>query len=944
MEEHEKNHILDNLDTLVRTTFCRSIFMAQLVANGVLGLDDIHIIDSIPNDLQKSLTFYKLIVTRENSYGLLLEALNETSQSGAAQVLKQLYTSSSSSQPESSATKARNRVRKFLDGDQNQLNHKKTKEDLEREAHKSKPVIFDVRPPVQLFTGRQQELLELHDKLQESQTNGITTVVSQMASVTGLGGIGKTELCRRYIQEHGNHYDGNIIWITAEKEEIMQESFLRLAKDVLQLSLKTANGDSKEITTIVDEVYNCFSDKRSLFIFDNAESGEHLEKFMPFRVSQKPHILISSRDRDWEFEVDVMILHELDEEDAINFVKKGLGIKPQDTTQNEIILQLVTTLQRFPLTLQQAISFIKQQRMIIDYDIHMYLKAFEANAKTLLDSKIPAGSFNSYKRTTFTTWRMTTERIAADEDYGPLAIKILNRISYLGADNIPRSILLGLGEEEHEVLFALRLLVKYSMLESQPKEGTLSIHRLVQEVTRIELKTDEKDEVTIQDLLQVLEKNCASVSAVEHSIVAWNYGIKYPKLVHQFSNFPIQVTKQLFALERYNEANSFGNKGLLTLKEANLDENHVDIFKIKFQLTKVDYGQGKYNHSLEIFRDMVGQARKTIGELDPYTIEMEQYVGLALNKQGKYRESLEIFREVLEKVKTVYGEDDARCLGTILNLAINVSALGEYKEALDLYENIIKKYKRLLGDNNRQVFLATQNMALVYRAIGQLDKATEILKGVYVMAKTTMENDTLTFLVGHNLALYLLLQGNHEEAYEVATHVFERRKEILGPEHSETLSTSNVLGKLLRCQGKYEEALLIHQNVYQKLAKSCGKSHPHTLSAKLDISYIWSAIGMKEEALVSLQEVLESQMTKLGPNNHQTLATQVEIAKVLEQMQRFEEAKRLLEEVEGKIKANFGEEHSLLPGIRQFIQEIETNFSNLNEIDNSCNLPRDMGQ
>ncbi|CAL8128744.1 unnamed protein product [Orchesella dallaii] len=658
MEEQEKNHILDNLDTLVRTTFCRSIFMAQLVANGVLGLDDIHLIDSIPNELQKSLVFYQLIVTRENSYGLLLEALNETSQSGAAQVLKQLHTSSqssaSSSQTESSATRARNRVRKFLDGDQNQINFKKTKEDLERDAHKSKPVRFDVRPPVQLFTGRQQELLELHEKLQESQTHG---------------------------------------------------------------------------------------------------------------------------------------------------------------------------------------------------------------------------------------------------------------------------------EEEHEVLFALRLLVKYSMLESQPKEGTLSIHRLVQEVTRIELKTDHKEEITISEMLQLLQKNSVSLSAVDHSIVAWNFGIKYSQLVQQFSNFPTQVTKQLFDLQRYKEADRFGNKGLLDLNKAQIDPKHVDIFKIKYQLTKVGYEQGNYKESLEVFKDMLQNAKETIGELDPDTIEMDHYIGMALNRQGKYSESLQIFEEVLEKKKKAFGEDDVRTVDTVLNMAVNLSGLGEYKDALELYENALKNYKRLLGDNHRKVFMTTQNMALLYRGMGHLDKATEMLKGVYTTAKTTMESDTLTVLIGHNLALFLHLQGNHEEAYDVATHVFEKRKQILGPEHSETLSTSNVLGKLLRCQGKYEEALLIHQNVYQKLAKSCGKSHPHTLSAKLDISYIWSAIGMKEEALVSLQEVLESQMTKLGPNNHQTLATQVEIAKVLEEMKRLEEAKRLLEDVEGNVKENFGEEHVLLPKIGQLIQKIETNIT-----------------
>ena len=56
---------------------------------------------------------------------------------------------------------------------------------------------FDVKKPVDLFTGRRQELEDVHRRIQRSSRE--VTLISQMTSISGLGGIGKTELARQYI-------------------------------------------------------------------------------------------------------------------------------------------------------------------------------------------------------------------------------------------------------------------------------------------------------------------------------------------------------------------------------------------------------------------------------------------------------------------------------------------------------------------------------------------------------------------------------------------------------------------------------------------------------------------------------------------------------------------------------------------------------------------------
>ncbi len=61
------------------------------------------------------------------------------------------------------------------------------------------PIWFEARDPLKSFTGRDVELKDLHDAL---QSKGGQAVVSQMTSISGLGGIGKSELARKYAYDY----------------------------------------------------------------------------------------------------------------------------------------------------------------------------------------------------------------------------------------------------------------------------------------------------------------------------------------------------------------------------------------------------------------------------------------------------------------------------------------------------------------------------------------------------------------------------------------------------------------------------------------------------------------------------------------------------------------------------------------------------------------------
>lgn len=68
---------------------------------------------------------------------------------------------------------------------------------------------FAVNP---LFVGRQDDLRTLARQLKAGETSAIGQV--EIAGVTGLGGIGKTQLASEFVHRYGRYFEGGVFWMS----------------------------------------------------------------------------------------------------------------------------------------------------------------------------------------------------------------------------------------------------------------------------------------------------------------------------------------------------------------------------------------------------------------------------------------------------------------------------------------------------------------------------------------------------------------------------------------------------------------------------------------------------------------------------------------------------------------------------------------------------------
>jgi ankyrin repeat protein len=411
-----------------------------------------------------------------------------------------------------------------------------------RQTKNNIPIWFGVIEPVKSFTGREKELYELHELVKLKR--GLA-VISQMATVSGAGGIGKSELARKYAYIRRNDFNNNVAWMNAKTQESLRESFLMLAEDLKIPTTEEREGKERDrdIKSVVKDVYKYFTKAASLFIFDNAEKYKDISEFLPSSFSLFPddkefYVLITSRNQDWEVgeegEIGVIKLNEFTPQEAVDFIKKLLNI--ENDLQNEHTEKLAKELQYFPLALRQAVTYIKEtnkkseRRGHKKFETSDYLKKYKKDAKELLEFSHDS---DRYAKTTFITWKITLENIMKIGDNGKEALEILKIMAYFTPDNIPIEGFfskLALDEQiigEERSWKAVELLNQYSMINLE--KGVSNIHRLVQQIIR--LQNQSKEEEILEKSLKLIN---SSDIAESHIASVWDYTSKYDKLIDEF--------------------------------------------------------------------------------------------------------------------------------------------------------------------------------------------------------------------------------------------------------------------------------------------------------------------------------------------------------------------------------------------------------------------------
>ncbi|MFM5947353.1 MAG: NB-ARC domain-containing protein, partial [Dolichospermum sp.] len=190
------------------------------------------------------------------------------------------------------------------------------------------------------FVGRETELITLHEDLQRGD----------YVAISGMGGLGKTELAIQYAKKYENDY-GGITWLNGRGNNLAAE-VLNFFISHFKLEIPQQQGD--KLLTLQEQVAWCWlqyphAEKPILIICDDVTELAQLQENVP--NNNRFRVLITTRTQNLDPNyIQSIQLKILPENQALELLQKSLGNQDKRISRNlETAKEICKCLEYLPL-------------------------------------------------------------------------------------------------------------------------------------------------------------------------------------------------------------------------------------------------------------------------------------------------------------------------------------------------------------------------------------------------------------------------------------------------------------------------------------------------------------------------------------------------------------------------------------------------------------------
>jgi tetratricopeptide (TPR) repeat protein len=170
--------------------------------------------------------------------------------------------------------------------------------------------------------------------------------------------------------------------------------------------------------------------------------------------------------------------------------------------------------------------------------------------------------------------------------------------------------------------------------------------------------------------------------------------------------------------------------------------------------------------------------------------------------------------------------------------------------------------------------------------------------------------DNHNILSSSNLLACILADlGKYVEAESMQRQTLAKRKKVLGLEHTDTLKSMNNLAIVLGSQGKHKEAESMQRQTLAKRKKVLGLEHPDTLKSMNNLAILLESQGKRREAESMHRQTLAMQEKVLGLEHPDTLTGMNNLASVLNNQCKYKEAELIYRQTLAVREKVLGLEH-----------------------------------
>ena len=639
-----------------------------------------------------------------------------------------------------------------------------------------------------LFTGRTEELGRLHNAIKA----GPAALVSDPQALTGLGGIGKTQTAAAYIYQYWTEYS-HICWVSAESVEDLNDGLASLADELNLLDSAHATKNAS-----LRKVHDWFQKESGwLLVLDNVDDIETLAPFFPRHHTGS--LLLTTRSRGtvkWAAPIELEKFG--GKEGALLMLRRAgmlaMSQTLEDAPPNVVnsVIDLSVELDGLPLALDQAGAYITEAGV----SPSDYLDAYRKQGLLLLDQTV-----DSDHKSVSVTFRLALEDLAKRGAFGPAAVEMVQLCAFLAPDAIPdaifRAYVFSCGDPSSPLsspeLYrnACAAASGYSLVNRSSKSGTISIHRLIQAVTREAMSEGDRRDWAERAVHAVAEATpdfeLEDWPLCDQLLPHWRLCAEYIK--------DLRIATQMSAYLLYQAG--------------------------RYLRARAQFGEAEklLRYSIEIAEKVHGASHET-------TAEYLDGLACLYREIDRLDEAAPLHERALTIVEAVFGSEHPETAAKLHNMALYFSMRQDHSRAEALFKRVIAIRESELPPNWIMVATASTQLGGVYRSSERFREAEDCYRralAIYVEALPPNHIDIATGC--NNLGLLYVKEGRLSEAEPLLLRAMKINEEVRGTDHPQTGVVAWGLALVRWKQDRNDEAEAFFLRAMRIYERAFGREH-----------------------------------------------------------------------------------------------------------------------
>jgi tetratricopeptide (TPR) repeat protein len=708
------------------------------------------------------------------------------------------------------------------------------------------------------FQGRAELLAELR---------GAGPGVAVVTAVTGMRGVGKTQLAAAYARECVAAGWRLVAWVNAEDTAL---TLAGLAEVAARLGVAPADVKAEQAALLVRNRLEA-DGAQCLLVFDNAPSVGDLHRFVP--AEGHARIVVTTTGATIPMNNTLVPVDVFPEREGLRYLAERT--RRSDEAGARAVGRELGWL---PLALAQAGAVIAKQHL--PYETYL-----ERLRSVRIDKYLTPERGAPYRQGVANAILLSLDAVSRDDQgdgdddtdedggtAGQLCRDVLDLVAVLSPAGVSRSLLHTAAESgaltcDEGLVTALQVdeavgrLADHSLLTfGGEDDATVSAHRLVMRVTRERAAHTETLAPLGLRACQVLEFAMGSLGELwQHRAAARD------------------LTAQVFALHEHLQPHLNTNQDLETALLRRRESAHGWLNGLGDAFDQA-IGQG---------RSLLADCERVLGGEHPDTLTSQNNLAQAYWAAGRPGEAIALHEATLATRERVQGTDHPSTLTSQNNLALAYGAAGRLDEAIALHEATLATHERLLGADHPNTLIFRNNLAVAYEAAGQLDEAVALHEATLATREQVLGTDHPDTLISrHNLAVTYRKARRSDEAIALHEAELAASERMLGTDHPSTLTSRDNLAVAYRAAERLDEAIALHEATLATRERVQGTDHPDTLTSRNSLAVAYEAASRLDQALPLYEAALSGCERVMGHDHPDTVVVRENLARAYEAASR----------------------------------------------------------